>query len=64
MPRFLLCFFLLASGSAFLAPTAKVLPKSHLKLSSKDDDVAALRAAAAKAREEAERLSKVWDKKI
>ena len=62
---------LIASADAF-APSAKkaMLTRSRslsassgrsaaLKMSSVDDDVAALRAAAAKAREEAEKLSQV-----
>ena len=52
--------FLLQSSNAFLAPSGHASTRTvGLKMSSQQDEVAALRAAAAKAREDAERLAKV-----
>lgn len=59
-------FLLLESSNAFLAPTSRVTisRKIGLNLSAQQDEVAALRAAAAKAREDAERLAKELGKDV
>lgn len=56
----LFLFLLLESSNAFLAPVGKAASRGvRMNLSAQEDEVAALRAAAAKAREDAERLAKV-----
>lgn len=60
--KFLLAFsLLLASSDAFLAPTNRATSGRQMgvKMAAENAEVAALRAAAAKAREDADRLAKV-----
>ncbi|CAB9524979.1 expressed unknown protein [Seminavis robusta] len=63
--RALLLFLALERSFAFLAPTSQVAARSKVGLNlAAEDEVAALRAAAAKAREDADRLSLELGKKI
>ena len=55
-----LLLLVLDGSSAFLAPARSTASRRiRLNLSAQEDEIAALRAAAAKAREDAERMSRV-----